>query len=99
LSAFALFLCCDFSSWHVNDEPGRQVRHADRGIRRIDALSARTRGAVHVDPQVLVGEVDLDVLGSAAPATVTAEVWMRPCVSGDRHALHAVHAALELEDG
>ena len=34
---------------------------------------------------------------SGSTATVAAEVWMRPCALGLRHALDAVDAALELE--
>ena len=34
---------------------------------------------------------------SGSTSTPAAEVWMRPCDSGDRHPLHAVHAALELQ--
>ena len=34
---------------------------------------------------------------SGSTATVTVEVWMRPCASVGGHALHAVHAALVLE--
>ena len=34
---------------------------------------------------------------SGSTSTPAAEVWMRPCDSVDRHALHAVHAALVLQ--
>ena len=34
---------------------------------------------------------------SGSTATVAADVWMRPCVSVSRHALHPVHAGFEFQ--
>ena len=44
-----------------DDDPGREVRDPDGGIRGIDPLAAGAAGAIHVDPKVLL--VDLDLLG------------------------------------
>ena len=55
------------------------------------------RGAVDVDAQVVRVDLDVDVLGlgqheHAGGTGVDAALGL-----GDRHALHAVHAALELQ--
>jgi hypothetical protein len=45
----------------ADDDAGRQVGDAHRRVGGVDALPARTRGAVDVDADVLVGDVDLVV--------------------------------------
>ena len=74
------------------------MRDSHRGVRRVDALAALTRRTVDVDSQI--GFVDLDrfdLFGLGVD-----EHAGRRCVHaalrlGDRHALHAMHSALELE--
>src|SRR3989441_1153396 len=46
----------------LDDDPGRQVRDAHGRIRGVDTLPARTRGAEHVDPELVFSKVDLDVI-------------------------------------
>src|SRR5438876_3925158 len=80
-----------------DDEPRRQMRHADGGVGRVDALPARARGAIDVDAEVLVGQLHLDVLGLGQHGDGHRRGVDAPLRLGHRHALHAVHAALELE--
>ncbi len=84
---------------HRHDDPGRDVGDADRGIGGVDVLPAGARRAVDVDAQVVLVDrhVDLGRLGQHRHGRrrgVDA-----PAALGHRHALHAVHAALELELG
>src|SRR5204862_322850 len=67
------------------------------GVGRVDALPARARGAVDVDAEVLVGQLHLDVLGLGEHGHGHGRGVDAPLGLGHRHALHAVHAALELE--
>ena len=80
-----------------DDEPRRQVRHAHGGVGRVDALPARARGAIDVDAEVLVDQLHLDVLGLGQHGDGHRRGVDAPLRLGHRHALHAVHAALELE--
>ena len=80
-----------------DDEAGRQVRDAHGGVGGVDALPARARRAVDVDAQVLVRQIDLDVLGLGQHRDGDRRGVDAPLRLGRRHALHAVHAALELE--
>src|SRR5437667_5791698 len=80
-----------------DDEPGRQVRHAHGGVGRVDALPARARGAVHVDAEVLVGQLHLDILGLGQHRDGHRRGVDAPLRLGHRHALHAVHPALEFQ--
>ena len=78
--------------------PRRQMRDPDRRVRLVDVLAARARRAVGVDLQVRLVDLDLaDVLGlgehrDGAGRRVDASLRFRL-----RHALHAMHAGLELE--
>ena len=83
-----------------HDDAGRKVRDSDRGVGGVDALTALAGRAVDVDPQI--GLVDLDLLDlfrlrvdeDTGGGRVDASLRF-----GDRHSLHAVHAALELQLG
>ena len=82
-----------------DDDAGRQVGDADRGVGGVDALAAGAGGAVDVDAQVVGVDLDLDLLGlgvdeHAGGAGVDAALRL-----GDGHPLHAVHAALVLQPG
>ena len=81
----------------LHDDAGRQVGDAHGGFRLVDVLAAGAARADHVDAQVLGLDIDIDLLGLGQHATVAAEVWMRPLASVFGHALHAVHARLELQ--
>src|SRR5690606_23162135 len=43
-------------------DPGRNVGDAHRGIGRVDVLAAGARGAVGVDPQIAVVDLDVDAV-------------------------------------
>src|ERR1043165_606742 len=80
-----------------DDDAGREVGHAHGGVGRVDRLAAGTRGAERVDAQIFLGDLDVDVLdlgqhGHGDRRGVDAPLRLRL-----RHALHAVHAGLELE--
>src|SRR5260370_30914373 len=46
----------------LHDDARRQVGDADRAVGLVDVLAAGTRGAIRVDAQVLVVDLDLDLL-------------------------------------
>jgi hypothetical protein len=80
-------------------DAGGQVGDPHRGVGGVDALAAGARGAEDVDPQVVRVDLDVDLLGlgqhqHAGRGGVDAALRL-----GDRHPLHAVHAALELQPG
>src|SRR5438046_1137610 len=75
-------------------EAGRQVRDAHRAVGRVDALPAGAAGAEHVDAQVLVIDLDVDLLGLGEDRDGRRRRVDAPLRLGDRHALHAVHAGL-----
>ena len=86
-----------FSSWQVTTRPGRHVRDAHRRVGRVDALAAVTGRAVDIDPQIVVVDLDVDLLGfrqhrDARRAGVDSALAFR-----HRHALHAMDAALVAE--
>ena len=96
-SAFALFLCCDFSSWQVTTRPvGRCVtRTAESVVLTLwppgpEERYTSMRSSLSVD-------LDLDVLGLGQHRDGHRRGVDAALRLGHRHALHAVHAALELE--
>ena len=82
----------------LGDDAGRQVRDADRAVGLVDVLAAGAAGAEGVDAQLgrverdLLGLVGLGQHGDGAGAGVDAALRL-----GDRHALHAMAARLELQ--
>ena len=95
----ARFCSCELLVLHRDDDAGRQVRDPHRRVGRVHALAAGTGRAVDVDLQVVVVDLDLDLLGlghhgDGRRRRVDASLGL-----GRRHALHAVRAALPLEDG
>src|SRR3954452_17677938 len=80
----------------ADDDAGRQVRDADGGVRRVDALPAGPGRPEDVDAQVVRVDLDLDVLHlgqheNAGRAGVDPALGLR-----HRDPLDAVHTALEL---
>ena len=73
------------------------MRDADRAVGRIDRLSARARRAVDVDPQVIVVDLDVDFLGLGQDGDGCGRGMDASAAFRHRHALDAVHAALELQ--
>ena len=80
-----------------HDQAGGQVREPHRRVGGVDALAARAGGAVDVDPHVLLVHLDVDVLGLRQHRHRHRRGVDAPARLGGGHALHAVHAALELE--
>ena len=64
-----------------DDDAGRDVRDADGGVGRVDALAARAARAERVDAQVLVVDLDVDFLGFRQHGDGAVDVWMRPLAS------------------
>jgi len=46
-----------------DDDSGRDVGDANRGIGDVDVLAARAARPIGVDPQVLLLDIDLDIVG------------------------------------
>src|ERR1700730_4143637 len=64
----------------------------------IDALAARSRGAHHVDAEVLLFvDVDLDLVGLGHHGYSDSRGMDAPGGLGGGHSLHAMHSAFELE--
>ena len=76
-------------------EAGRKVRDADRGVRRVDRLSARPRGTVDVDPDLVVLDLDVDVVGEQRQHLDAGERGLAALLLVGRADAHeAVHAGL-----
>ena len=69
----------------------------DGGIRRVDALTARSARAEGVDPQILLVDLDIHLFGLRQHGHRGRRGVDASARFGRRHALHAVHAALVLE--
>ena len=83
----------------LHDGVRGQVRDAHGGVRRVDALAAGAGGAVRVDAQVLLVDLDIDLIGlgqhgDGSRGGLDAALALR---LGD--ALDTVDAALVLHDG
>ena len=79
--------------------PGRLVRDPHGGVGRVDRLAARPRGAVDVDLEVVLVDLDVDLLGLGQHRDGRRRRVDPALRLGLGHALHAVRPALELEDG
>ena len=93
----SLFWSWLFSSWHDDDETGRLVRDAHRGVGRVHRLTARTGRAVHVDLEVVRIDLDVDLLGLGQDRDRRRARVDATLALGLGHALHAVRAALVLQ--
>ena len=80
-----------------DDEPGRQVGETHRRVGRVHPLSAGSRGAVGVDPQIALLHLDLDLFGLRQHGDRGGRGMDPPRGLGDRHALHAVDPPFVLE--
>ena len=73
--------------------PGREVRDADGRIGHVDVLTAGAARAVRVDPQVLLVDLDVDVLGQLRPDVDRRERRVAPRGLIERRDAHQpVHA-------
>ena len=80
----------------LHDEPRGKMRDAHGGVGRVDALATGAAGAIHVDTQVLGLDVDLDLIGLGQDGNGRRRSVNAALALGLGHALHAMHAALEL---
>ena len=95
--ALALFWCWLRSFWHGDHDAGGQVGEAHRRVGLVDVLAAGARGAVGVDAQVLLVDVDLAGQRPRGTGTTSSEaklVWRRCWESNGRDPHQAVHAPL-----
>ena len=81
----------------LHDQAGRQMGDAHGAVGGVDRLAARAAGAEHVDAQVLVVDLDVDLLGLRQHGHGRGGGVDAPAGLGLRHALHAVHAGLEFQ--
>src|SRR5690606_30338948 len=80
-----------------DDDPGRQVGDADRGVGSVDVLAAGARGTVGVDPEVALVDLDLDVVVDHRVDPDRTEARVAPRRAVERADAHEpVHAALGL---
>ena len=96
-SAFALFLSCERSSWHLTMMPARLVEDLHGAVGRVDALPAGAAARGDADLEVLLVDVHVDVVGLGEHGDRRGRRVDAPLRLGGRHALHAVHAALEAQ--
>ncbi len=80
-----------------NDDSARYVRDPHRAVRGIDGLSARTRGAIHIDPQILLIDIDIDVFRLGKNRNGGRGGMNASLRLGVGHPLHPVHARFELK--
>src|SRR5271154_4740701 len=81
------------------DQPAGNVRDTHRGVRGVDGLPARTRGAKRIDAQVLRFDLDVDVVGFRQDRDGGCRRVDASLRFGSRDALYAVDAALVLQLG
>ena len=79
-------------------EAGRQVGDADRRVGGVDALPAGAARAERVDAQILRLDLDVDLLGLGQHRHRRRRRVDAAARLGRRHALHAMHAALVLQE-
>lgn len=94
--AVARFLCCDRSLAGDDDARG-SVRDAHRGVGGVDVLTARTRGAIGINLEIALLDVDLEAVVDHRIDPDAREAGMPPrrAVIG-RDAHQPVHAAFGL---
>ena len=80
-----------------HDETARQVGDPYRRVGRVDTLAAGARGPVDVDPEILLLDLHVDVLGLRQHRDRDGRGVDAAGGFGDGHALHPMDAALELQ--
>ena len=73
------------------------MRDADRRVGRVHALTAGAAAAVDVDVEVALVELDIDLVGLGQHHDGRRRRVDAPLALGDRHPLHPVRTALELQ--
>src|SRR6185369_8865983 len=99
LERLGLVLVLGFLILLGDHEAGRQMGNPNRAVGGIDRLSAGTGGTKNVDPQVLVLDLDVDILGLGQNRDGCRRRMNPPLRFGRRHALYAVNARFKLETG
>src|SRR5690606_1129424 len=84
---------------HRDDDTAGDVGDAHGGIGGVDVLTAGTRRAVDVDPEVARIDLHVDFGRLGQDGDGCCRGVDAPAAFGHRYALHAVHAAFELELG
>ena len=81
-----------------NGDAGGNVGDAHGRIGLVDVLAARARGAVGVDAQVLVDQLDLDVVVDLGIDPDRCKAGLAPCIAVERRDAHeAMHARFGLQ--
>ena len=83
----------------LNHKAAGKVRDAHSGVGRVNALTTRAACAIHIDAQIVLIDVDLDLVGLRKHGDRSGRRMNAALAFRLRNALHAVHAALELHDG
>src|SRR6202521_2542333 len=83
---------------HAHHQPGRLMRHPDRGVCRVDALSAGSGGGRCLDLEVLWFDFDLDRVGLRHHRDSGGGRMDTSLGLGLWHALHAMHATLVFQE-
>ena len=78
---------------------GGDVRDAHRGVGGVDRLPTRAARAIHVDADLALFDLDVDLFGLGEHGDRAGRGVDAPLVFGGGHALHAVHARLVFEVG
>ena len=84
---------------HRNHDAGRQMRDAHRAFGLVDVLAAGAGGAVDVDAQIALVDLDVDLLGLRQHRDGDGGGVDAALALGRRHALHAVHAGFVFQPG
>src|SRR6266851_193424 len=82
-----------------HDEPGREVGDADRAVGGVDRLPAWPAGPEDVDPQILVVDVDVDLLGFRQHRHCRRRGMDAAARLGFGHALNPMHPRFVFEPG
>ena len=72
----------------LHHNAGGEVRDADRGIRHIDVLAARARGAEGIDAEVLLLDIDFDLIVHLREDVDTGEGGMPPRIGVEGRDAH-----------
>ena len=82
-----------------NHQTSRNMRDPHRRVRRVDVLATRSRRAVHVDAQVAVVDLDIDLFGLRQHRDGCRRGVDAASALGHRNPLDAVDAAFEFQFG
>ena len=81
----------------ADDDPGREMRDANRGVRGVDALPTGSTAAVHVDTEVVGVNLNLDIFSFGKHENPGGAGVDSPLAFGDRDPLNAMYSTLVLQ--